>query len=192
MKRVYFDANLLLAYALGPEEHNDHYAKAEEIFLKVKRGEFLGVISTLTLTEILGVFRLVKGRELETLRPKSDDGRIEYVLREANQMYQGLLGVLLQMPNIKFEKGRQTSLQSSLEEVLEILNNIKGGIKIHTYCKKCGSDHPLSEHKAVATVDILHAIIARDSGCDSLMTFDKGFKELRNFQNFDKLEIVVL
>lgn len=191
MKKAYLDANILIDYVVGPEEGNNQYAKALSVFSEIKEGKILGVVSTLTQMEILGVFRMIKGSELEEIKSKPEKSRLEYVLKESKGMFEKMMSEIIRMPNIKLEKGKTTNLQTVLNEALTIMNDIKGDIRFFNHCKKCGSENQSSGHRAVATVDILHAILARDIGCESLITFDKGFNELKNMENFTNLEIDV-
>jgi len=191
VKKAYLDANILIAYAVGPEKDNQYY-KSKEIFDKIRQNTFVGVISTLTLAEILGVLRVIKASEdLEYLNKLRSQEQLDYVLNESKILFDTMVGELLQMPNVMFERGKNTNFQSMLDDVLSVLNNIKGVVKIYNNCKKCGSNLPVSTHKGVATVDLLHALMAKDIGCDSLITFDKGFNELKSESKFDSIEIDV-
>lgn len=191
MKRAYLDANILIAYVFGQEKEPRQFWKSQAIFEDIKQGKITGIISTLTLMEIMGVFRSIKGSELSSLRGLSDRAQLEYVLQESKSMYDIIIHELLQMPNLVFEKGKQTNLQNTLTDAFAILEKIRGVVKIYDSCAKCGSDHPVSVHKAVAMVDILHALIAKDVGCDVIITFDKGFNELKSHEKFDSIEFDV-
>jgi len=72
------------------------------------------------------------------------------------------------------------------------MDRIKGVVKFYDFCNRCKSQVPVCVHKAVATMDILHAFLAKDVKCDLLLTFDKGFKELVDHEKLEPLEIVVL
>lgn len=190
MKKGYIDTNIIIAYAAGPSK-DPNYQKAKDVFDEVKRGNYVGVISTLTLIEVIGVLRTLIGRERTVLQGFSYNEQADYVKDEAQNWYNQLIAEILQMPNIKIEKGKQANLQSTLETAFEIMTEIKGVVKFYQQCGICGSNHPASAHKQVLAADILHALIAKDTVCDFLVTFDKGFNGLSNEPRISPLQIMV-
>ncbi len=191
MKKGYIDTNILIAFASGPVKEPRQYPKAKEIFDDIKQGKFVAVISTLTLTEIKGVFRTHVGFDRNNLETVSYTTRSDYVKSEANSMYNQLLGELLHLPNVKFEKGKQTNFQSILDQADEIMDEIKGEVKFYDTCGRCRASFKSSNHKQILVADILHALLAKDTGCDFLITFDKGFNGLKGSTKINPLEIIV-
>ncbi len=185
------DTNILITYVVGPEK-DDKFDLAKQVFGKIRSGEYEGVISTLTLMEVLGVFRRQVGtdRERMYLVPRPTQG--EYVQTESQSMFQSMLGELVKMPNTKFEEGKSVNLGSVLNSSLDIMKEVKGVVKFYNTCGFCDSRASVSVHKAVATMDIIHATMAKETGCESLITFDKGFKELQGNDSLNPLEIEVL
>lgn len=190
MKKAYLDTNILIAYIAGPEKDRQ-FPMAKDIFEKIKNSDFLGIISTLTLMEVLQVFRRQLGSDRTTLQTIPRYQQPDHIKNESHSMYQGLLKELLKLPNIKFEKGSYANIATLFETSFEILQEIKGTVKFYNSCGFCGSNSRISVHKAVATMDITHAVIAKNTGCELLLTFDKGFKELIDNAKLVPLEIQV-
>jgi len=192
MEKGYIDTNILIAYASGPKKEPKQYPKAKQIFDDIKQGKFVGVISTLTITEVKGVLRSHIGSDRKTLEGKSHSEISNYVKTEANSMFQLLIKAVMELTNIKFEKGRQTNFQSILEQADEIMDEIEGKVKFYDKCGRCGAEHENSYHKQILVADILHALMAKDTGCDFLITFDKGFIGLIGSTRIDPLDIRVV
>lgn len=193
MKTAYLDANIILALAAGKEKEPDQFRLASQVFEKIKNGEHQGVISSLTLMEVLAVLRTQKGREKNNLKDLSWDKQIEYVLKESKTMYDNLMGELLKLPNVKFELGKPIDLRKILDISFSIMQKAKGKVRFFDYCKKCGSKGLThSAFKGLGSDDILHALIAKEAGCDYLITFDSDFEELKNHEEIKPLEIIVL
>jgi len=191
LKKVYLDTNILITFAVGKVK-DSRFHLAEEIFNKIKSGTYEGVISTLTLMETLGVFRRQIGtnRALMQTVPREEQG--EYVKNDSFATFQTMLGYLVQMPNIKFEERISTSIGTVLNTSFEIMKEITGLVKFYNNCGFCDSSVKVSVHKAVAAMDIIHSIIAKDTGCESVVTMDKGFKELCGNSLLDSLEMEVI
>jgi len=192
VKKTYIDTNVLVSYAIGPEKEPREYPKAKAIFEDIKQGKFVGVISTLTLIELKGVIRTLLGYDREGLETMPQNKQSDFIKSKADELYNALLAELLQLPYIKFEKGRQSNFQAVLDSSFDIMNEIKGDIRFYDKCGTCGAPYKSSKHKQILVADILHALLAKDTGCDSLITFDKGFKKLIGNIKVEQLEILVL
>ena len=55
----------------------------------------------------------------------------------------------------------------------------------------CDAPYKSSKHKQILAADILHALLARDTACDSLITFDKEFSALVGNQYINPMQIQV-
>jgi predicted nucleic acid-binding protein len=187
------DANIILALAAGKEKEPDQFRLASEIFEKIKDGEYLGVISSLTLMEIMAVLRTQKGREQNNLKSLTSDKQIEYVLNESKKMYDNLMGEVMRLPNIKFELGKPVDTRKILDISFDIMQQSRGKVRFYDKCKKCGTKGiTYSAFKGLGSDDMLHALIAKETGCDYLITFDSDFEELKNYEEIEPLEIMVL
>ncbi len=193
MKKAYLDANILLAKAAGSVKEPKQYPLAEKVFQEIKSGNYHAVISSLTLMEVLAVLRTQKGREMQNLKSLSSDKQIEFVIAESKSMYDSILFELLQLEHLSFDLGGKTDMRKILDTAFDIMQEKQGLVKIHYNCKKCGSkDVPHSAYKGLGSDDIIHALFAKDIGCDVFLTFDSDFEQLVGDQRIDPLEICVL
>lgn len=191
MQKAYLDTNILIAYVSGAQKDPKQYPKAKAIFDEIKAGKYIGVLSTLTLIEIKGVFRTFLGRERAVLEGIQTFKQSDYIKEESTAQYNLLLTTLLQLPNFKFEKGKQTNFQSILDDAEQIMNEINGSVHFYDKCGICKSNFKNSVHKQILVADILHALLAKDTGCDVLITFDRGFAALAGNQHVGTMQIHV-
>ena len=191
MKKICIDTNIIIAYAVGPKKDKYQFPKAEKIFKKIEEGEFIGVISTLTLTEVVGVLRTLIGREREKMLQVEEEKRDEYVRTEAKKTYDEIIKILLGMKSIKFEEGRMTNFQSILNDGFDLIVDSKGFLKFHSKCGICRQEYRSSNYKQILIADILHALLAKDTGCDELLTFDRGFNGIKGNEKIEPLIICV-
>lgn len=191
MQKVYIDTNILIAYISGPQKEPTQFPKSEQIFNNIKQGRFIGVISTLTLIEIKGVLRTILGADRTQLQSIPENKQADHVKAKAAEIFQVLVSELLKLPSIKFEKGRQTNFQSILDSANNIMDEIKGTVRFYNTCGNCNSAYKNSKYKQILAADILHALLAKDTACDSLITFDKGFGALVGNQQIDPMQIQV-
>ncbi|MDE1838458.1 MAG: PIN domain-containing protein [Thaumarchaeota archaeon] len=191
VQKFYIDTNVLISYISGPQKEPTQYPKAQKIFSEIKQGVYVGVISTLVLIELKGVIRTILGTDRPQLETIEQNKQSEYVKSESQKIYDELIGELLQLPNIKFEKGRQSNFQSILDAANQIMDDIKGDVRFYDTCGNCGAQFKSSKHKQILAADILHALLAKDTACDSLITFDKGFAGLVGNSIMSQLQIVI-
>jgi len=191
--KAYLDANILLAKAAGKEKEPDQFQLAENIFNQIKNNEFYAVISSLTLMEVMAVLRTQKGREIANLKGLTREKQVEYVLRESKAMYDCIVGELLQLPYLKFDLGGKTDMKKLFDAAFDIMQNTKGKVRFYDKCKRCGSQNvSYSAHKSLGSDDIIHALFAKDVGCDLFLTFDGDFNELIGNEKIEPLEIKVI
>jgi predicted nucleic acid-binding protein len=193
LKKAYLDANILLAKAAGPQKEPDQFPLAEKIFNQIKNGEFEAVISSLTLMEVIAVLRTQKGREKEKLDGLTRDKQLEYVHKESKSMYDNIIGELLQLPYVKFDLGGRTDMKKLFDMAFDIMLETKGKVRFYQNCKRCDSKNVLySSYKGLGSDDIIHALFAKDVGCDLFLTFDGDFDELKRNEKIIPLEIRVI
>ena len=192
MKRAYIDTSVLLSLSVGEKKEPDQYRLAVRVLDEIKDGKIQAIISSLTLMEITTALRIQKGKEKDKLDGLPRDKQVEYVLKESKSMYDELVKELLQLPNVKFELGKHTDLNKLLTQGFDILQKIKGAVKFYNKCKRCGSHNVnYSLFKGLGTDDVIHALIAKDVGCDQLITFDGDFDDLKGLEEFEGLEFRV-
>lgn len=193
MKKAYLDANILLAKVAGPEKEPNQFPLAERIFNQIKSGEFQAVISSLTLMEVLAVLRTQKGREKHKLDGLTPDKQIEYVRAESKIMYDSIIRELLQLVNVKFDLGGRTDMKKLFDIGFDIMLETKGKVKFYKNCKRCDSKNVLySSYKSLGSDDVIHALFAKDVGCDLFLTFDSDFEELKGNEKVEPLEIRII
>jgi predicted nucleic acid-binding protein len=193
LKKAYLDANILLAKVAGPEKEPNQFPLAERIFNQIKSGEFQAVISSLTLMEVLAVLRTQKGREKHKLDGLTPDKQIEYVRAESKIMYDSIIRELLQLVNVKFDLGGRTDMKKLFDIGFDIMLETKGKVKFYKNCKRCDSKNVLySSYKSLGSDDVIHALFAKDVGCDLFLTFDSDFEELKGNEKVEPLEIRII
>lgn len=192
MKKAYLDANILLAKAAGPQKEPKQYHLAERVFQEIKRGDYLAIISSLTLMEVLAVLRTQKGRE-DGLASMTPEKQIEFVISESKSMYDSMLFELLQLDHVKFDLGGKADMKKIFDIAFDIMQEKYGIVKIQHNCKKCGTENVThSAYKGLGSDDIIHALFAKDVGCDTFVTFDNDFEQLKGDPRIDPLEIRIL
>lgn len=182
---------MIIAYALGAEKEKYHYSKSERIFNQIQKGEFIGVISTLTLTELIGVLRTHIGRDRDRMLRIDEKKQNEYVKNEAKIAYNEIFHILMEMQNIKFEEGKKTNFQSVLNDGFDLIEGSNGFQKFHKNCGICRKPHDNSNFKQILIADIFHALLAKDTNCDELLTFDGGFNGIKDHEKIESLKIIV-
>jgi predicted nucleic acid-binding protein len=193
LKKAYLDANILLAISAGEKKEPEQYKLAVNIFNEIKEGSLVGVISSLTLMEVLAVLRTQKGREKHKLNGLSSQKQLEHVLNESKSMYDELMGQLLRLSSIKFDLGKPTNLNKLMDQAFDVLQKTKGKIRFYDRCSRCGSNNVnYSAFKGLGSDDMIHALLAKDIGCDYLITFDKDFEDLKILPEFEGLEFRVM
>ena len=193
MKKAYLDANILLAKSAGPQKEPRQYPLAEKVFQEIKRGDYLAIISSLTLMEVLAVLRTQKGREMENLSSLTPEQQIEFVTSESKSMYDSILFELLQLDHVKFDLGGNSDMKKILDVAFDMMQEKLGVVKIHRTCRKCGTENvPHSVYKGLGSDDLIHALFAKDVGCDIFVTFDNDFEQIKGDPRVDPLEIRIL
>ncbi len=194
LPHVYLDANILLAKSAGPKIEPNQFPFAEQIFNQMKNGEMVAIISPITLMEIRNVLRQSKGKETNILAGMDNSERVDYVQHESNEGYNSLLKELIQMDSsVIFKINKKIDMNLLLIDALEITEQIRGKVKSKRECKRCGSTNvSYTQFKALGMDDALHALYAKEIGCDQLLTFDGDFKELANHSKILPLQIEVI
>ena len=139
MKKAYLDANILLAISAGPKKEPKQFRLAAKVLEEIKAGKIIGIVSSLTLMEVIAVLRTQKGREKHNLVKLSNEKQLEFVLHESKSMYEKLMGELIKLPNLKFELGRHADLNNIMKQAFDVLQKINGKVRFYHRCSRCGS-----------------------------------------------------
>lgn len=137
------------------------------------------------------MLRTIIGADREQLQTIPENKQAEHVRNKAKEIFQALVSDLLKLSSIKFEKGRQTDFQTILDSANDIMDDIKGTVRFYNTCGNCDAPYKSSKHKQILAADILHVLLAKDTACDSFITFDKGFNALIGSQYVNSLQIQV-
>lgn len=130
---------------------------------------------------------------MQNLKGLSFDKQIEFVIAESKSMYDSILFELLQLDHVSFDLGGKADMRKIFDTAFDIMQEKQGLVKIHNDCKKCGSRNmPYSAYKGLGSDDIIHALFAKDIGCDIFITFDSDFEQLKGDLRIDPLEIRIL
>lgn len=182
VRKTYLDSNVLLAVSAGLEKEPDQFRMATRVLDEIGSGDALGTVSSLALMEVITVMRVKKGRETHRLGSMPDDQQSEFVLRESRSMYGKLIAELMKLPGLKFEHGQNMGVGTVMKNALNIIHETGGHVR----------PSGKSRFSGVGTVDVLHTLLAKNMGCDELVTFDKGFDEMARIAAFEGLTFRIL
>lgn len=155
---------------------------ATRVLDEIGSGGALGTVPSLALMEVITVIRVKKGRETHRLGSMPDDQQSEFVLRESRSMYGKLIAELMKLPGLTFEHGQNVGVGTVMKNALNIIHETGGHVR----------PSGKSRFSGVGTVDVLHTLLAKNMGCDELVTFDKGFDEMARIAAFEGLTFRIL
>lgn len=186
MQKAYLDTNILVdrVFPFGsPIQH----AKAVKIFDDCKAGKYLGVISTLALTEFAGVCQRAESHNFAKLATMNQQQRSQFVCDEGKKNYARLIPTLLSLPNIKLEQGKNLDHENMLEKAREIMLDTSGTI---TTSSDPITSQFTSDFKRAYVADILHVLLAKHTACDNFVTFDFEITRLSGHKHIDPIKII--
>jgi len=171
-ERIYIDTNVLV-YFFYTKQRKDFSDKAKLFLGKVETSKFEGVISSITLMELIKCLRelLVKF------------GKI-YDLNRVDEIICQQIKVLYSIDNIRFAEGRPPEYDPTTEvENLYYYAVSNESLKLIQSCK--GKVYPdyntgVAEHTGLHPIDIIHVVLAKQLQCDKIATFEWNFKETAN------------
>ena len=192
MKKSYIDSNILLAKYIDKGKNNNQYRKSVKIFDEIKCKNITVIISYLTLMEINTVIKKHKVREIVNSEYNFDK-KLKIVLEESLKVFNNIHSELSDLPNVEFELSNQINFNKILPIAFNILQKIQGKIWKYSDCSRCGTTNVnYSKYKGLGADDVIHALLAKNSGCHELITFDKDFNELVNISEFKSLSFRIL
>jgi len=170
-ERLYIDANVLVYYFYS-KQRKDFFKKAQNLLQKIENNKFEGIISSLTLMEVIKSLRELLVKYGNIRRSKE----IEEIIRQ--QIHQ-----LFTFRNIRFVEGRPPELIPMPEsEKLYFCTVCNEALAIlHRCTGKTDVDRVTGEfvHRGLSAPDILHVVLANKLQCDKLATFEWNFKEAK-------------
>jgi len=168
-ERLYIDSMVLIYYFYS-KQRKDFSEKAKIFLQKIERAKFEGVISSLTLMEVIKSLRelLIKYGNIRKI------AEIEEIIR---QQISGLFAI----GNIRFVEGRPPDFRPVPEaEELYFCTVCNEALAIlHECTGKPDYDREEDKivHKGLHAPDILHIVLAKKLQCDKLATFEWNFRE---------------
>ncbi len=78
------------------------------------------------------------------------------------------------------------------QQAININKKIEGEIENQTFCRKCNNKFLQTVYTSINLVDIMHVVIAKEFGCKKFITFDKGFNEIRGYNEIEPMKIEIL
>lgn len=186
MLKAYLDTNILVDMVFPNNNHSQH-DKAKQVFNQFKTAKYLGVISTLTLTEFAGVCQRIESFNFAKIATLREHERSKYVQTEGLNNYNRLIPTLVSLPNVKIEKGSTITFQHILEQAHIVMQDTSGTVLIE---KNPSTSQFSSDYKRAYVADILHVLLAKYTDCNVFFTFDYEIKKLENHPLIDPLKII--
>ena len=185
------DANVFLAIIGGSAKEGSQYTRAAQILKDVKYGRMHGVVSPLVLAEIRSVLRKQLSKNKSKLKQFTSEEKIQYINKRSEIKYNEILSMILKLSNIKLDIGGDIDSKELFDATLKIMREIKGKIKNHDQGSESNAKDTTYDFKIAGISDILHVLLAKNMGCEQLITFDHDYEEFTNFDEFKSLKIIV-
>ncbi|MGA3059801.1 MAG: hypothetical protein ABSD92_05465 [Candidatus Bathyarchaeia archaeon] len=193
VEKVYIDTNILVSYALGPND--DDYLRAKNVFDQAIRENHIIMVSNFMLTEALNTLRnvitedkyqsLVHGVTQTALIAMADSVEFKKVVAEESMTsFSNVVDLMTKdAQHFKFEENTKYD-GVIFQNFLALLSGLFGIFRVYRFrCDKCEQYNPCQTcktsssiaYKAINAPDLLHVQIAQTLGCTKFVTMDKGF-----------------
>lgn len=171
-ERIYLDANVLVYYFYSKQNQRFHI-KAKKLLEKIENKKYEGIISSLTLMELIKSLRelLIKYSGIRRM----DD--VEKIVRDS-------ISKLFTIRNMYFMVGYNEAIPV-LSETKELYYNTVSKEAFDIMCNCSGKcDYAYNsgeiEHKGLHAPDVFHVVLAKKCKCDKLATFEWNFLQTKN------------
>ena len=192
-EKVYIDTNILVSYAMGPDDRD--YLKAKKVFDGAIQGNYVIVASNFMLTEALNTLRnVITEDKYQSLNHGITQGELikkadsvtfmTEIERESMESFKEVVDLMTtDSKHFLFEENSSYS-GIIFQNSLAMLSGIFGIFRVYRFrCDKCNEYNPCQTcktnsslvYKAVNAPDLLHIQIAQTLGCTRFVTMDKGF-----------------
>ncbi|MBS3794901.1 MAG: type II toxin-antitoxin system VapC family toxin [Candidatus Thorarchaeota archaeon] len=154
--------NLFRSYSQG-----DYPQAARDFLEKIEQGQAKGLVSNLTLCEIIGAIRTASVYKKNIV----DKSKIEEILDK-------VLRMIYQIENIIFfTSAEDGSLDKPSNPIFlfQVLQDGVESLRKENYQIECVNPPSEYRFRGLNINDLIHLRIASELGCDYLATFDKGF-----------------
>lgn len=204
---IYLDTSVYLAFFYGKDNQLGHTdsrrIENERKQYEIAKRHFDDKNITIFFSNLIGIElqTTLRGYVSKQLIHIDPDKRETYFESESKERFENIFTSLANLKNLKFEMSTTPSIDNNrhfsflFSDSAMILNRVKGKITLMNSCSNCytqKADNFFSGAKFVGLVDIFHAFVAREYGCSTLKTFDRGFKELQTCQEISPLLIEVM
>lgn len=171
-ERLYIDSNVLVYYFYS-KQRRQFFKKSKKLLEKIANNKFEGVISSLTLMELVKALR-------ELLVQFGQIRKVE----DVEEIIHKNVSSLFAIGNIRFVEGGPPDFESMPEvEELYFCTVCREALATINECTgKPDIDRETGRivHKGLHAPDILHIILAKKLQCDKLATFEWNFKEAKD------------
>jgi predicted nucleic acid-binding protein len=152
--------------------------EAEDQIDRIQKGD-VGVISMLVLMEMVDVIRKLVTESIPFNGNNEDERKkIKERVKEEISKYIDVITGLAAEGKIQIIDPN-VSIKDHFKESFKLLQLLDYRINDYSTCRLCGAKiQPKYSSKALGQYDIQHALIAKQIGCDEIITSDKSFKEL--------------
>lgn len=167
--RIYIDTNVLV-YFFYSKQRGDLSDKAKRFLKEIEKEKFEGIISSITLIELIKCLRelLVKFGGI------ADINKVDEIIGQQ-------LKVLYSINNIHFVEGYPPKFEISPDvDQLYYSTVSNNSLKlIQAYKGRVLPDYNTgkAEHQGLHPIDIIHVVLAKQLHCDKIATFEWNFQE---------------
>ncbi len=177
IERIYVDSNIWFAYITNGKYERESEKAAKLIEAIINNPNQKIVVSRLVLVEVINVIRVKIAQKTAFNKLQNEKNKVDI-----KKISEGLISKFIDIISRSAEILQvNTSIDKILTEVITLKDKIKGDIKEVHKCKICKRHFEGYIYKGVDHWDLHHAILARESKVNSLITFDTGFAELNNY-----------
>ena len=166
--RVYIDTNVLFNWLFGVKATT---AKPATDFIKdVENGKYVGIISDVTLNELVKIIR-----NIMVERGQTDPASWERKKKEAiRKIY------AIKKEQIEIVSGTINDCEKSEDDLVfgKISDQAYNIIQKYPGVAKWDDSEKKTKHKGMSTADTFHVILAKIFNCDKIASFDSDFKEV--------------
>jgi hypothetical protein len=192
----YLDSSVILSYQIGPADHA--YADAKNVFeVDIGGGATIGVVSLLTLMEIIDVIRkrVTERSNKLLLDAMVETRRNEFIKSETEARIKTLINNLTAMEKrglLIFADFTPLDLKQVMDDVFTFSKGYFGMVKKYYHCGICRTPHESYSYKGLGWIDLMHAFLAIGLCVDSLVTADKSFSALSTDNRFSSINIEII
>lgn len=190
-KRVYFDSSIWVSHVLQ-EKRNNRAQTVQQLFDQIEEDEEVILVSHLVLLEVLEVIRKrITESEPYTDLDDSKKKEIKDKIQEKTNLFLKALSQLIREHRVALIDS-QKPVDQWFKMTYSIFVSSSGDISIHNYYPDGRRRTlPKYQYRGVGHYDIQHALTAQEFSARDLHTFDQGFVELEDHQEFEGMKFLV-